>query len=149
MVTFMSTNQIPAAGRWLPPPPPPPLHRLPPPPDAPLTGGRDQKPPSPASGEFPPATGRRRQRRRIKQRPPECFHRSWAPTSPRGSGGGRHLTMWPAPTLPASRASPVSPPSAGPSGVDAARTDTPETESHVKVRWVLKRLFWDIQLFKK
>jgi len=113
-VIFTSANQTPVR-KWLPPPLPR-LHRLP---YDPPTGGRDQKPPSPARGELCPQTSRR--------------GRSCTPTSPPGSGWGRHPSTWPAPTPLAFPVFPVSSPPPGPSGVDAARTATPETESHVKV----------------
>lgn len=145
MVIFTSPNQIPAR-TWHPLLP---LHHLPPPPEDPLTGGQDQTPPSPVSGEFHPVTERQQQRRRIKLRPECC----WIQTSPRGSDGGQRLSIWPVLTLPASQVFPVSPLLPVPSGVDAARTVSLEMESHVKVQvsginsYMRTVNVWEVQMF--
>lgn len=145
MVIFTSPNQIPAR-TWHPLLP---LHHLPPPPEDPLTGGQDQTPPSPVSGEFHPVTERQQQRRRIKQRPECC----WIQTSPPGSDGGQRLSIWPVLTLPASQVFPVSPLLPVPSGVDAARTVSLEMESHVKVQvsginsYMRTVNVWELQMF--
>jgi len=117
------------------------LH-LPPHPEDCLTGSRNQRQPTPVSGEFPSLTERPQQHYRIKLLP-ECFLPLytqvsplgwiWPPTSPLESDGGHPHTMWPVRTLPASLVFPVSPLSQGPSDVDVAHTVTQGMESYVKV----------------
>lgn len=135
-VIFRSPDQIP-----LPP--------LPPQTDDLLTGGRDQK--QQISGDFLLLTEKAQ---RLHGITPQSDHLlplstrvspvgwSWPLTSPQGSDGGQQLPMRPVLTLPASPVSLVSL-CLGPSGVAAARTVTPEMESHVKVECSYTSTFHD------
>lgn len=108
--------------------PPPRLHHLPPHRDSTMTGEGDQKPA--LQTEEPPWPNRITQQ--LEVGPVE----SRTLLSPLGSNGVHSLTTWPVLTPPASLMFPVSPPTPGLLGADAARMVTLGMESHVKVKCV-------------